>query len=88
MTFFIYLSEVESGGGTRFPNLQWPDGLVVEPRPGRVLVWPSVLDESPLKEDSRTSHEAVPVESGEKYAANAWIHLKDFQTPFNEGCPS
>ena len=42
LTFFIYFNEVEKGGGTRFPRL---DGLTVEPRQGRVLIWPSVLDQ-------------------------------------------
>lgn len=85
LTFFMYFNEVEEGGGTRFPKL---DNLTVEPRLGRVLVWPSVLDEDLYREDQRTWHEALPVFRGEKYAANAWIHTRDFQTPFDHGCPS
>jgi len=85
LTFFIYFNEVEKGGGTRFPRL---DGLTVEPRQGRVLIWPSVLDRDLYREDGRTTHEAMPVEAGEKWAANAWIHTRDFQTPFAAGCPS
>ena len=85
LTFFIYFNSVEKGGGTRFPIL---DNLTVEPRQGRALIWPSVLDDDLTAEDKRTEHEALPVEKGEKYAANAWIHTRDYQGPFKEGCPS
>ena len=88
LTFFIYFDEVEEGGSTRFSKLDLPDGLMVEPRRGRVLIWPSVRDDDPYEEDKRTDHEAVPVIRGEKYAANAWIHQRDFQTGFRAGCPS
>ena len=85
LTFFIYFNEVAKGGGTRFTRL---DGLIVDPRPGRVLIWPSILDSDLLAEDKRTEHEALAVEEGEKYAANVWIHTRDFQTPFAAACPS
>jgi len=84
-TFFMYFNEVESGGGTRFPRL---NGLTIEPKEGRVLIWPSVLDWNLYQIDLRTEHEALPVVRGEKYAANAWIHTRDYQTPFGAGCPS
>jgi len=85
LTFFVYFNEVEKGGGTRFPKL---GDLTVQPRRGRVLIWPSVTDGDLRREDKRTEHEAMPVEAGEKYAANAWIHTRDFQAPFDAGCPS
>lgn len=85
LTFFIYFNEVEEGGGTRFPRL---DNLTIEPARGRVLIWPSILDEDVNREDPRTNHEALAVIKGEKYAANAWLHLRDFQTGFNMGCDS
>ena len=75
LTFFIYFNAVKSGGGTRFPKLNLPGGLEVQPRPGRVLIWPSVLDSDLYKEDKRTEHEAIPVEEGEKFSANAWVRL-------------
>ena len=57
------LSDVDAGGGTKFPDLQPP--ITVMPRKGRALVWPSVLDTgSHGKTDSRTHHEALPVELG------------------------
>jgi len=83
LTFFLYLSEVEAGGGTAFPTL---NNLTVVPKKGRALLWPSVLDENPLESDGRTRHEALTVWAGKKYAANAWIHLFDYLTPQGTGC--
>lgn len=69
LTVFLYLNDVEVGGGTDFPVV----GKKVMPKRGRVVVWPSVLDQEPSKIDPRTDHEATPVEKGVKYAANAWV---------------
>jgi prolyl 4-hydroxylase len=82
LTVFLYLNDVEAGGGTHFGTL----GITVMPKKGRALVWPSVLDEDPLEMDEQTFHEALPVEAGVKYGANAWIHQRDFKTPFEENC--
>lgn len=83
-TFFIYLSDVEAGGGTRFNDL----GLVVTPKLGRAILWPSVREDDVIKGEMRTHHEALPVEKGIKYAANLWMHLYDFKTPSRAGlCP-
>jgi len=49
----------------------------VEPKAGRAVLWPSVLNEDPLSRDGRTHHEAKPVLKGKKYAANAWLHQVD-----------
>jgi len=35
--------------------------------------------------DHRTTHEALPVEKGVKYAANLWQHLYDFKNPSKNG---
>ena len=40
LTFFLYLSDVEEGGGTNFPKLD----LTVQPKRGSAVLWPSVLD--------------------------------------------
>lgn len=80
-TFFVYLSDVEEGGGTRFTKL----GLTVKPKLGRGILWPSVQDETLRISDPRTEHEALPVERGIKYAANLWQHLYDFKTPSRAG---
>ncbi len=85
-TFFIYLSNVERGGGTRFTRLN----ITVEPKPGRALFWPSVMDDDPSAirrhEDERTTHEALTVEQGVKLAANMWLHQYDFQNTLAAGC--
>jgi prolyl 4-hydroxylase len=75
LTVFLYLNEVEAGGGTSFPFLN----ITVMPKKGRALIWPSVLDESPDHKDDRTEHEALPVEKGIKYGANAWLHQRDYK---------
>jgi prolyl 4-hydroxylase len=82
LTFFLYLSDVEEGGETNFPDL----GIAVTPKRGRALLWPSVLDEDPTKIDPRTVHEARPVIKGRKFAANSWIHLYDYRKPNLWGC--
>jgi prolyl 4-hydroxylase len=82
LTVFLYLNAVEEGGGTHFPLLD----LTVEPKQGRVLIWPSVLDESPHDMDDRTEHEALAVIKGQKFGSNAWIHMRDMKTPSNLEC--
>ncbi|CAB9519968.1 Prolyl 4-hydroxylase subunit alpha-1 [Seminavis robusta] len=82
LTFFLYLNDVELGGGTNFPEL----GLTVQPKKGRALIWPSVLDEDPNERDDRTDHQALPVKAGVKYGANAWIHQRNFVEPFERRC--
>ena len=90
-TFFLYLSDVEEGGATRFSKL----GLTVQPKRGRALVWPSVHNDDPGctrrggmygNADERTTHEAMPVTAGVKFAANMWLHQYDFQRPLAAGC--
>jgi prolyl 4-hydroxylase len=58
----------------------------VEPKAGRAVFWPSVRNDNPFRRDDRTQHEAMPVARGEKYAANAWLHMYDFKAPFQVGC--
>jgi prolyl 4-hydroxylase len=82
LTVFLYLSDVEEGGGTNFPKLN----LTVEPKRGRALIWPSVLDEDPDEVDSRTDHQALAVIKGLKYGANQWLHQRDIKTPTALGC--
>jgi prolyl 4-hydroxylase len=82
LTVFLYLTDVEKGGGTNFPKLD----LTVQPKQGRVLIWPSVLDSFPDRKDYKTDHQALPVEAGIKYSANGWIHARDFKAPFAANC--
>ncbi|CAB9515288.1 Prolyl 4-hydroxylase subunit alpha-1 [Seminavis robusta] len=82
LTMYLYLSDVEEGGGTNFPQMD----LTVMPKRGRALLWPSVLNEAPNSMDARTVHQALPVLKGIKYGANAWYHMRDFKTPLARGC--
>jgi len=82
LTFYLYLNDVVRGGGTRFTDLD----LMVTPKRGSAILWPSVLNEAPKEIDSRTNHEAIAVEEGIKYGANAWIHLRNFKKHYDGGC--
>lgn len=82
LTFFLYLSDVEEGGETSFPQLK----IDVKPKKGGALLWPSVVDADPNKIDHRTMHAALPVIKGVKFAANTWIHSHDFATSNLWGC--
>ena len=70
------------GGSTNFTSL----GIDFKPKRGSAILWPSVLNEDPSREDSRTYHEAKKVIDGVKFAANAWLHLRDYETPDSIGC--
>jgi prolyl 4-hydroxylase len=82
LTVYLYLNDVAAGGGTNFDDLD----ITVMPKRGRALLWPSTLDEAPDQKDERTTHQALPVEAGIKFGANAWYHLRDFRTPSSTGC--
>jgi prolyl 4-hydroxylase len=84
LTFFLYLSDVEEGGGTGLNRIN--EGLVVNPKKGKALLWPSVLNYDPTVKDGRTTHEAIAVVKGTKFAANAWIHLYDNVETQKRGC--
>jgi hypothetical protein len=94
LTVFIYLNDVEDGGGTSFPNLSVVDSgenhinttatSTVIPKRGRVVIWPSVLDEDATQIDWSTEHEAKTVIKGEKYGANVWFHLKPYRKAYSE----
>ena len=81
LTFFVYLSDVEEGGGTRFDG-----GFTVQPKEGRAVFWPATLNDDPFTSDGRTHHEALPVTKGVKYAANFWLHQYDYVGPHKRGC--
>ena len=66
---FLYLNDVEEGGGTHFKGLD----ITVQPKTGRAVVWPSVLDQDPDRKDPRTHHEALPVIKGVKYGGRCRI---------------
>jgi len=82
LTLFLYLNDVEEGGGTHFPFLD----ITVQPRRRSALLWPSSLDEDPEAKDKRTEHEALPVLRGIKYGANAWIHTRNYREAEEADC--
>mmetsp|Transcript_32855 Transcript_32855/g.63249 ORF Transcript_32855/g.63249 Transcript_32855/m.63249 type:complete len:440 (+) Transcript_32855:238-1557(+) len=82
-TFYMYLSTPEAGGGTRFNDL----GVTVPAVKGNAVLWPSVMDADPDRDEPYTRHESIPVEHGTKYGANIWVHNYDYRTPSAKGCP-
>jgi len=83
-TAFIYLSDVEQGGETEFPDLSPP--LRVRPERGAMLLWPSVLDGDPTVVDKRTRHAALPVTRGVKLSANLWVWLGPYAPAHQVNC--
>ncbi|KAK9040388.1 hypothetical protein V6N11_015551 [Hibiscus sabdariffa] len=89
-TVLMYLSDVESGGETVFPDSEgkltqlkdesWSDcaknGYAVKPRKGDALLFFGLhLDATP---DSDSLHGSCPVIKGEKWSATKWIHVRSF----------
>ena len=66
-TFVMYLSEVQAGGGTRFPHL----GLEVRPKKGAAVYFANVTEKG--IPDRQTWHAGMPVISGVKYIATKWL---------------
>lgn len=67
LTFYIYLNDVEAGGGTNFPYLD----LTVEPKRGRVAMWANMFKmKIPMRNTCwLATSQALPVIKGEKYGA-------------------
>ena len=76
---------MEEGGGTMFTDLSGNHEdrknieMVVQPKKGRALVWPSVLSEDLSQPDQRTWHAALAVTKGVKFGANSWIHQQNYK---------
>jgi prolyl 4-hydroxylase len=66
-TFVLYLSTVESGGGTSFPAV----GLDVMPKKGGAVFF--VNTDSQYVPDQLTLHAGSPVIKGVKFIANKWL---------------
>lgn len=71
-TFVLYLSDVESGGGTAFPTL----GLEVLPKKGAAIFFQNT--NGLLQPDHRTLHAGCPVVRGVKYIANKWLRADTY----------
>ena len=67
VTFMVYLSPVEAGGHTVFPQ----SGISVKPEEGSALYWFNVGAKNNY--DSRTMHLGCPVLFGNKWIANKWV---------------
>ena len=70
LTFFMYLNNPEGGGETWFPqvnDVNGSRGIMVQPRAGSAVLWPSTLDAEPMHADHRTNHAAQPVTQGIKF---------------------
>ena len=75
MTFMVYLSSVEAGGHTVFPQL----GISVKPKQGSALFWFNMGAQNNY--DSRVYHLGCPVIYGNKWIANKWSKLmSNFRT--------
>lgn len=75
--------EEDAEGGTNFPYVE---NVTVQPKKGRAVLWPSVLNEDVNAQDHRTLHQALAVKKGVKYGANAWIHLRDYKENGEKSC--
>ena len=73
-TFFMYLSTPEAGGATKFNNLN----MQVPAIKGNAVLWPSVTSDDPTRDEPKTNHEALPVEAGQKFASNVWVHMYEY----------
>ncbi|MFW2178488.1 MULTISPECIES: 2OG-Fe(II) oxygenase [unclassified Moraxella] len=66
-TFLMYLSDVERGGATRFPTMNFE----VRPKAGMALYFANTLLTG--QTDDLTFHASVPVVQGTKYIATKWL---------------
>lgn len=72
-TAMIYLSEVEGGGETHFPQC----GFMVPPKQGMILMWNN-LDEAGAP-NRFSLHAARPVEAGAKYVVTKWFRERAWE---------
>ncbi|KAK7848433.1 probable prolyl 4-hydroxylase 7 [Quercus suber] len=95
-TVLMYLSNVEKGGETVFPNsvskVSQPkeddvsdcakNGYAVKPKKGDALLFFSLNPDATT--DTRSLHGSCPVIEGEKWSATKWIHVRSFEKPVKQ----
>ena len=74
LTLLIYLNDMDgpgAGGETSFPKGADGLGFKVTPRKGTAVLFYNLLEDG--NGDDLALHSALPVERGEKWAANYWV---------------
>ena len=72
-TFIMYLSDVEEGGATKFPKINFE----VRPNTGRAVYFANTLINGAL--NPLSLHAGVPVTKGVKYLATKWLRQNPHQ---------
>ena len=73
-TMICYLSAVESGGATVFPEV----GLEVRPLPGRAVYFTFLDADGGV--DHRSLHGGAPVHAGEKWIVTQWCRERSYRS--------
>jgi len=72
-TALFYLTDVEAGGATTFPNLFFD----VLPKQGSMMIFQTCIDGTNMPA-KKALHGSLPVVSGEKWAANLWFREQPY----------